>query len=200
MFTSIAQHITEVLADNKIIDRTKLDIYVYGYEVLLSGIFSFIVAIIMGLLFSQFLAAVIFVSVFILMRSFTGGYHADTYFKCNLIFAINSAAVMILCKFVTEYPLLYHIIIGIISFSVIAICSPIENIYKPIDGQSKKSHKITSLILLFVLFTLSSLLYAVLPQISLVIDLTVISVVMSMIIEITKKGISNYENCKTKSS
>jgi accessory gene regulator B len=200
MFTSLAQSITEILVDNNIIDRTKLDIYVYGYEVLLSGIFSFIVALIMGLLFSQFLVSVIFVSAFILLRSFTGGYHADTYFKCNLIFAFNLAAVMIICKFVTEYPLLYHIIIGVISFAVIPTCAPIENKYKPIDEQSKKSHKITSTILLFAFFTLSSVLYTVAPKISLVIDLTVISVVMSMIIEITKKGISNYESCKTKSS
>lgn len=198
MFTSLAQSIAEFLVDNEVIDRTKLDIYVYGYEVLLSGILGFIIALILGLIFSQLFEAILFLAVFILLRSFTGGYHAATYLKCNIVFAINLAFVMLLSKHITVYLLPYHIIIGIVSFVIIAAFSPIESKFKPIAKQRKKKHRFLSLLILISLITISSLLYINFPVISLVIDLTALSVVLSMIIEITKKGLSNNESVKEK--
>ena len=55
MITSLAQIITGFLHKNESIEGDKLDVYIYGYEIATSNFITFSIAIIMGLLFSQFI-------------------------------------------------------------------------------------------------------------------------------------------------
>ncbi len=54
----------------------------YGCEILLYTVFSTLGLLITGLLFSRFLETVCIVSIFYVMQSTGGGYHAHTHSGC----------------------------------------------------------------------------------------------------------------------
>ena len=46
---------------------------------------NIVLVLLMGALTGHLLESVIYLAVFIAVRVITGGYHADTYFRCNLL-------------------------------------------------------------------------------------------------------------------
>lgn len=78
MITALAQYIAGCLLRNDIIESDKLDIYIYGFEVMISSISGFAITLILGLAFSQLLECILFLIIFVSMRSFRSGYHVDS--------------------------------------------------------------------------------------------------------------------------
>lgn len=64
MITSLAQYITGILHKNDIIDGKKLDIYIYGFEIIVSGVISVFIGVTLGIIFSQVLESIIFLIAF----------------------------------------------------------------------------------------------------------------------------------------
>ena len=62
----------------------EVEYYRYGIEVALSSLLNLAIIIIIGIISMHIIESLIFLIVFIFVRQVTGGYHADTYFKCNL--------------------------------------------------------------------------------------------------------------------
>lgn len=84
MITAAAKHIVDFIYSKNNLPSDERDIYVYGYEIIISTVITFALLAITGLLFGKFIEAVAFFCVFYFLRRRTGGYHAKTYFKCNL--------------------------------------------------------------------------------------------------------------------
>lgn len=79
MLNKMAVKITDKLVMKKIVSDDMADIYIYGFELLISFFFSTIGVLIIGIILGRFLQTLMFLATFILLRSFTGGYHANTY-------------------------------------------------------------------------------------------------------------------------
>jgi accessory gene regulator B len=114
MITDIAQNIADYLREKNIIEQNKLDIYTYGFELMISNIISIVVALLIGIIFSEFINVIIFMITFMILRKFSGGYHADTYFKCNAIFAFNVILMIMLLKVINFQNIWLHIFICLI--------------------------------------------------------------------------------------
>ena len=78
MLNKMAVKITDKLVLKKIVSDDMADIYIYGFELLISFFFSTIGVLIIGIILGRFLQTLMFLATFILLRSFTGGYHANT--------------------------------------------------------------------------------------------------------------------------
>lgn len=193
MITSLAQYITGILLKNNVIENEYLDIYIYGFEVLISGVLSIFIGLILGLIFSQLVECIIFLIVFVTLRKYCGGYHADTYLKCNTIFAVNVAIVMIILKFNFTYHFVIHIAICVLCISIYLMLSPVENIYKPITDEEKKKYRLIAVLLAFAMIIISSLVYFCFIKSAIVMDMAMLSVAVSMLIEKLKKGGSFHE-------
>ena len=89
MITAIANRIADFIYSKNNLSIDERDIYVYGYEIIISSSITFLLLMVTGLLFKMILEAVVFFLVFYLLRRRTGGYHANTYLKCNFIFELN---------------------------------------------------------------------------------------------------------------
>lgn len=200
MITSLAQYITGILHKNNIIDSKKLDIYIYGFEIIVSGVISIFIGVALGIIFSQVLESIIFLIVFIFMRKYCGGYHADTYFKCNSIFMINISIVMLTLKIKFNYSIYLHFIIGLICIIIYITLAPIENKYKPLTYEEKKKYRITAIIISLIFFCISSVVYFDFLKFSIVMDIALVSVAISMIIERLRKGCDKSEEYKANSS
>ncbi len=188
MITSLAQHIAVLLLKKEVIDGKKLDIYIYGFEIMISSAINILIGIIIGTLFFQFIECVIFLVVFIYMRKYCGGYHADTYLKCNLVFALNLLAFIAIINLSINFPIYIIIGINICCIVIIAIFAPIANVYKPIIIEDRKKHKITAIILGLVFSSISMMLYFINQHYCIVIDTALLSVALSMVIEKIRKG------------
>ncbi|HEX3077713.1 MAG TPA: accessory gene regulator B family protein, partial [Lachnospiraceae bacterium] len=87
MITKLANKITTYLVHKKIVSWEDVPIYVYGYEAIIASCINFMVVIGLGILFQQVFEALVFFGVFALTRVYSGGYHANSYFRCNIVLA-----------------------------------------------------------------------------------------------------------------
>ena len=97
LVSKILKFITEqnVISDEK----DEQEFYKYGIEISISSFLNIFLVVILGFLIHHVLESVVFLTLFILIRSFTGGYHADTYFRCNLLMCVT----FIITVFVKRY-------------------------------------------------------------------------------------------------
>ena len=80
----ISKYIALFLYRKKIIEVEKIPVCEYGFELIVSILIGFLGVIISGILLDAFWTSVIFYILFVLVRTFTGGYHAKTHFYCKL--------------------------------------------------------------------------------------------------------------------
>ena len=144
MLYRISSGIAKKMATVGIVSQESVDTYVYGIELLVSFFFSAGIIITIGLI-----AGKIIETVFIILRSFTGGFHANTFIKCTIITLLTYGIVLLLSCFIT-IPLPVYFAFTLIELVLISIFAPIENINKPIKGKKRIRHKVTSIVLLIL--------------------------------------------------
>lgn len=142
LVSQIVNFITEqdVISDESDVQ----DFYRYGIEISISSLLNIVLVVIAGILIHHIIESIVFLSLFILIRSFTGGYHADTYFRCNLLmcttFILTALANSI---FSNKFSLSIIIVLICVTELIVSILGPIENKNKPIDDSKKIKLKIT---------------------------------------------------------
>ena len=107
MLTKIATRITNRLLLHRAITDEMTDIYIYGFELLISFLFSTTVIIAFGLVLNALLPTLAFLIIFITLRGFTGGFHAKTYLMCSIVTFSVYGIVMILSRFISVPRLSY---------------------------------------------------------------------------------------------
>ena len=88
MFKSYASKITSFLIENKEINQDDYEVYKYGFEVLIAFIVNIAIVLSIGLLFNKIFYSIAFLICYCPIRQFAGGYHANNYTKCLLIFIL----------------------------------------------------------------------------------------------------------------
>lgn len=155
MYEKLANKITNLFVGKGIINSSDRKVYEYGYEVMFSQIAYIIIMIIISLIFGAFYESLAFFWGFSLYRKICGGYHAETYTRCHLIFAANQILFLVSLIFVPNQ--FYYILtgIGLITAVVLAmLLAPIDHKNKPFNDKEYKKFKRQSIILSVVLFML----------------------------------------------
>lgn len=153
MLNKIAYKIANKLLANKAIKEEVLDIYVYGLELLLSSIFSAGVIITIGTLLGRFTETVAFLITFSVLRSFTGGYHANSYWKCSVI-TLSVFGIVIILSEIISVQLFWYGILTIIGILLLLIFAPVDNPNKRLTVEQKSKFKIVSLGVFAVIITI----------------------------------------------
>ena len=144
MIITLSKIIADFFYKNNIVDEVKRERIQYGFQTIFSTVISFLIVIVSGIVFNILDISLVFLALFVLIRRFTGGYHADTYLKCNLCFAFVyflTMAMTIMTKnsysaFKAEMFLVY-----LFSDIVIISYAPIENKNKPLAKSKRKERK-----------------------------------------------------------
>lgn len=146
MLHSLSKNIAAFLFDNN--DRFPLDVYTYGIEICLSSLIGIMLILSIGLISGYFPEGLFYIITLFAVRSYTGGYHADTYLKCNLIYVFSYLFAIGLNMFLfslnSVFRILIYLIIVITSIIVVCIFAPVENKNKTIDENSKNKFKFIS--------------------------------------------------------
>ena len=161
MINRLSTLISDQFVKHNIIPKDAKDVYTYGGEITISSIIGFLITLAIGLLFDSLINAMIFYVIFISLRSMTGGYHASTYLKCNIVFSSISLFTLLFSKAASHIQLSVGII-TLFFLPAVAIflwLAPIENSNKPIEKKKRIYWKVTAVLLSLFLYILSILLY-----------------------------------------
>ena len=148
MIKKLADKIALFYTRQKIIPIDELDVYSYGFELILSAVFNLSLVIAVAIIFNIPLQAFLFVFSFIIIRSFGGGYHAKTHMVCVWAFFI----VFVSLSFVLNLLPMHTAPIVIFASSLtsllfIWIAAPVEAKNKKLsDSKQKRLKRICRLI------------------------------------------------------
>lgn len=150
MIERISKRILHCLLQTEVIKDTQevKDYYQYGIEITISSMLNVILILLIGIVFNSLVESIAFLLCFIPLRQFTGGYHAKSYFLCNLTFSVSFSIALLVYYLTKEYITTYvGILIVMITCVIFFSECPIENKNKPLSPNKKKVHKALSIIL-----------------------------------------------------
>ena len=183
----LARSFANHLLKSNIITDVLFDVYVYGTELLLSFIITNALIIGLGFLFNRVVETIIHLTVFILIRRFTGGYHATTYLRCKIIMIVVYLCTLFFSAVASVDEFWYIILFAFGNF-IIFFSAPIENPNKKLDYSDKKRFRMLS----HIFFTATIIIGFVLLRVNMALGKTVffslLSVVALMITPILMKG------------
>lgn len=143
--------IVEHLIKHSAISEDRKPVYVYGAELTLSTLAGCLSILLISLILQNLLSGLLFLAIFISLRLFGGGYHAETYATCflisNCIYLLSMGLAYILermeCSVLTIGLLLAAMLITY-------VLSPIRNSRHPLSERAyQRNNKIAkSLVLL----------------------------------------------------
>ncbi len=157
MLNTLSKRIADFLFRQKCFDEELLPVYVYGVELFLSSLLGVGLVLALGLLLNEFICSIVFLLSFIILRLFTGGFHCNSYFKCNLSLVITSLVVTILKNIIVYAPVkdtIFFIMI-VLSFLITILLAPISHPNKTISQKESVKFKIISLLILCIHTTIA---------------------------------------------
>ena len=104
MLTNISKASTAFLINKRAVSEEKQKIYQYGFEVLYSTAFGLGTILCLGIIGQALPETLIFLTYFIIIRLFAGGYHAPNYAGCFLITNAAYLAERMLAEYLPEKP------------------------------------------------------------------------------------------------
>ena len=136
MFEVLSERITEWLLANEAIPREDKEIYRYGIQQGMIALVNLGTTMIIGMVFGKLLESLLFMTAYIPLRSFAGGYHAKTAVRCYFFSIVMISAVLWGMRYVTYSSLIFGWLTAI-SGSVIWFLVPVEDRNKPLDDVEK---------------------------------------------------------------
>ena len=164
-------------------------IYRYGYILLCEVILNLIIALVIGIVYSKFNITMFFLGMYIPLRSFCGGWHADKIWKCMVI----SNAILLLQVYGLER-LLNHlsIVVMLLIFLLNMICiyfvAPVETEMKRISHQERQIYK-RRIRLIFALHVIIMLMLTLSNAYEFIFSLMFVYIIQNamLLLEIVKK-------------
>ena len=151
MFENIADDLSIMLAERKIIKPENREFYFYGLQLAISKLFFFLVILAISLFTKTFLVSMVFVFMYSAIRRYSGGHHCSSEESCFIV-SILLYLIMILFYDVDMLEgKLFLCISATISVVILMIFSPIEHKNKPLSADERKKYGIISKIIAVVL-------------------------------------------------
>lgn len=142
MASWIANRMTQMLITSSLIEEGDRELYNYGFFMLISRIFFFLVTAIAGLLMNIPFESILFYVVFMVLRAYAGGVHAKTEIACSVLTTFVLIASVIGIK---QLESLGNSLIPLLMLGTGSLCillfSPLDTKEKPLDEQEKGKYR-----------------------------------------------------------
>ncbi|MDD5796499.1 MAG: accessory gene regulator B family protein [Oscillospiraceae bacterium] len=157
MINALSRRIAKHLCETSIIEESDLELYAYGFFVLLSRILFLIITTIFGMCFNIIFESILFYILFCFIRSYAGGVHAPNEFLCTVF----TTLLMFVCVLIIKLLIIFDAqkitsAVYFISFVIIIIFSPLDTKEKPLNKNEKKCYRIKTYIVLAVILFIST--------------------------------------------
>lgn len=161
MISKLAKSVAHFFVTQNITNESKEVIYAYGMELLISDVLNTVIVLMIALISHTMPAAIIFVAVFMALRQFVGGYHANSHFSCILtLIAVMLIFSYGICNIQEKYVGLFAIGFAALSLPIIFIVAPVPHPNKPMSEEKGEKLKFKSRIL-SVFLSISSVMLVI---------------------------------------
>lgn len=134
----------------QMIEKGEAELYIYGFFLLISKAFFFVVTVIVGFLLGIPATSIVFYISFQLLRGYAGGIHAKTEAACTVLttlaIIISVIAISIMLTYKAQLVPVLMLIAGGIS---IFILSPLDTVAKPLSELEKTQYRRITILILF---------------------------------------------------
>lgn len=142
MIEFLSKKITSFLYANNAIEKEDIEIYNYTFETIIAFFINIFFILIIGWILDRFVCTTIFLLFYCPIRQFSGGYHAENYKSCLLIFIlIYIFNYIILEKFVIGKSIILFSLVTFISFVGVYRNSPFEHREHSLSNAQRKKYK-----------------------------------------------------------
>ncbi len=183
----IARRITNRMLQEGVIGEDERDYCQYGMEITIANTVNLLVTMLVAILFREFLGMLIFYLVFVVTRSYCGGYHADSYAKCFTFFLVLNVCTGWLLRYSNiDISVWKIVLIGITLVYAILVYfwAPMENPAKPLTAEEKKRYHTICIISFPVLFWAGLFVYEIFPICGKAITCGVVCVCLLMLLQL----------------
>ncbi|MBE6845650.1 MAG: hypothetical protein E7508_08090 [Ruminococcus sp.] len=189
MIERLAEKITRFIYRNTTNDSEMFEVYKYGVEITISSFLNISLILLCSLVISDILAGIAFLISFIILRSFTGGYHAKTYFMCNGLFVLTFLIVYAINCLLNMLSLPFRVLemLVLLNCMPIILFAPIENKQKRLDEQKKKNLRIKAVITFIIISVAALALCFFNNKYGTLVIITTSAVSVMIVIEILRK-------------
>ncbi len=148
MIHSVALVIADFFVSKDVITEEEKEVCAYGMELIISGIISVALVLIIGLITGNIWYAVVYNIMMVVIRLYTGGYHADTHVGCNVCYCMAFIISMVLLKAQTFIKGDIAIwLVALAGYLIIVLNAPLEHHNKKLTMKQKHDYMIISFIL-----------------------------------------------------
>ncbi len=103
MISMVAAYLVSLLLKEQIIAEEDQETYEYGFEITMANLINGIIVLLIGAGLRRLPEALLFYLVFVSLRFFCGGYHADSYLGCFCSFALTTALCVVASGWIAGY-------------------------------------------------------------------------------------------------
>ncbi|MDE5946937.1 MAG: accessory gene regulator B family protein [Oscillospiraceae bacterium] len=200
MISFLSDFIALFLYKKKIIDEERLPVCKYGFEIIVSTIIGFLLVLTSGIILGEFMEAVLFYCLFVGVRLFTGGYHANTHLKCKMTLLICCLFVLVTSKYL-KLSIGLQCLLLLLYLIAVFLFSPVEHINAPLTTDQKTRNRKISIIMAIALTIISLLGHSYFSKTSFVSSLTLFVIAILIIIpKIQERRKMLYEKSNRKNS
>lgn len=159
MISKLAKNIAHFFVIQNITDESKEVIYAYGMELLISDMLNTLIVLLIALISHTFSSAAIFVAVFVGLRHFVGGYHANSHLSCMFTLVV----VMLIfsygiCNVSRQFRQAFSIGFAALAILIIFCIAPVPHPNKPMSEEKRVKLKQRSRILVVILSAIAMML------------------------------------------
>lgn len=142
MATRIAESITQKLLTTSVIKEEDKELYSYGFFLLITRFFFFLITVFVGVLVGIPVESVLFYIVFVSLRGYAGGVHAKTETACTILttLALTGSVLGIKVMEITNCSVISTLMLMCGSL-VILLFSPLDTKEKPLTNQEKRYYR-----------------------------------------------------------
>lgn len=134
------------------IQDEQVEIYRYGYTLLIEVLINVVLSLTVSILLRKVREYIVFMFLFIPLRSFCGGYHAKKAWKCIVVSNAAIIAAVLFGDYIVRYgvSIMWYLALDIILGIIIMSFSPIESLNNRLNDLQKQKYKRNSQIIMTV--------------------------------------------------
>ena len=201
MISNLSNMIARYLLQEKIIEEHNLPVYTYGLEIIISTMVGVVLILLIGLLTSSLVDAIIFYCLFIVLRFFTGGYHADTHFRCKLTLVLCYLLMLVMERALEPiYTPFLNMGIQIFYMIIVFLLAPVEHLNAPMTDEEAQKNRMIAIAMAFVMLITTMMLSFDFSSLARTASLTQFVVAVLIIIPKVIKGGEEHERTEEESS
>lgn len=178
LFNKISSFITDTLIEGNVIKNEEKNLYLYCFGTIIEMSANLLATLLIGAMLHRFIETLIFMIVFIPIRSFAGGYHCEKAESCFILSISVYLSVILSYKYLYCISVYWVYAIYLADLISVFILSPVVSPNKPLSEKGKNKNRCISIFITALYITAASvMLYCKIPYAFVILESVTASVI-----------------------